>query len=113
MWIHFLTDATGGDEELIRFLQLCGGEGLIAELVCVESGRISSQVLLLGAGVETTTHLISGSVYEVLRAPNLRDWLREDWGRATLRRSETEPPGFSDWSMKRWRSPRAASQDWA
>ena len=69
-----------------------GGEGLIAELVCVEKegGRISSQemvamiFLLLGAGAETTTHLISGSVYEILRAPNLRDWLKEDWGRATL-----------------------------
>lgn len=69
-----------------------GGEGLIAELVRVEKegGRISSQemlamiFLLLGAGSETTTHLISGSVYEILRAPKLRDWLEEDWGRADL-----------------------------
>src|SRR5215204_4156947 len=69
-----------------------GGEGLIAELVRVEKegGRISSQemvamvFLLLGAGAETTTHLISGSVYELLRVPNLRDWLKEDWGRAAL-----------------------------
>ena len=60
-----------------------GGEGLIAELVRVEKerGRISSQemvamvFLLLGAGSETTTHLISGSVYELITAPALRDWL--------------------------------------
>src|SRR5215208_7606386 len=69
-----------------------GGEGLIAELVRVEKegGRISGQemvamvFLLLGAGSETTTHLISGSVYELIRAPELRDWLEEDWSRAPL-----------------------------
>ena len=69
-----------------------GGEGLIAELVRVEKegGRISSEemvamvFLLLGAGSETTTHLIGGSVYELSRAPALRDWLEEDWGRANL-----------------------------
>src|SRR5215468_802802 len=69
-----------------------GGEGLIAELVRVEKegGRISEQemvamvFLLLGAGSETTTHLISGSVYELIRAPTLRDWLEEDWNRANL-----------------------------
>lgn len=69
-----------------------GGEGLIADLVRVEKegGRISGQemvamvFLLLGAGSETTTHLISGSVYELTRAPELRDWLKEDWSRANL-----------------------------
>jgi cytochrome P450 PksS len=69
-----------------------GGEGLIAELVRVEKegGRISSDemvamvFLLLGAGSETTTHLISGSVYELLKNPALRDWLEEDWSRANL-----------------------------
>jgi len=40
--------------------------------------------LLLGAGTETTTHLISGSVYELTRNPGLRDWLEEDWSRANL-----------------------------
>ena len=40
--------------------------------------------LLLGAGSETTTHLISGSVYELLRNPSLRDWLEEDWSRGNL-----------------------------
>jgi cytochrome P450 len=67
-----------------------GGDGLIAELVRVEreGGRISPRemmamvFLLLGAGTETTTHLISGSVYELTRNPRLRDWLAEDLSRA-------------------------------
>ena len=69
-----------------------GGEGLIAELVRVEKegGRISGQEMvamifvLLGAGSETTTHLISGSVYEILKASELRDWLQTDWKRADM-----------------------------
>ena len=69
-----------------------GGEGLIAELVQVEKegGRItpdemvSMVFLLLGAGSETTTHLISGSVFELLRDPARRDWLAADWGRLGL-----------------------------
>ena len=43
-----------------------------------------SLFLLLFAGHETTTHLISGSVYELLKNPGLRDWLEEDWKRANL-----------------------------
>jgi cytochrome P450 len=69
-----------------------GGEGLIAEIVRVEKegGRISRDeivsmvFLLLFAGHETTTHLISGSVHELLKNPDLRDWLEEDWSRADL-----------------------------
>jgi len=69
-----------------------GGEGLIAELVRVEKerGRISGNemvsmlFLLLFAGHETTTHLISGSVYELLKDPQLRDWLEADWSRVNL-----------------------------
>lgn len=69
-----------------------GGEGLIAEIVRVEKegGRISQDeivsmvFLLLFAGHETTTHLISGSVHELLKNPGLRDWLAEDWRRADL-----------------------------
>jgi cytochrome P450 PksS len=69
-----------------------GGEGLIAELVRVEKegGQISRNemvsmvFLLLFAGHETTTHLISGSVLELLKDPGLRDWLNEDWNRANL-----------------------------
>ena len=41
-------------------------------------------VLLLFAGHETTTHLISGSVHELLKNPPLRDWLAEDLSRADL-----------------------------
>ena len=69
-----------------------GGEGLIAELVRVEKegGKISRNemvamlFLLLFAGHETTTHLISGSVYELLKNPPLRDWLEQDWTRVGL-----------------------------
>jgi cytochrome P450 len=69
-----------------------GGEGLIAELVQVEreGGRItpdemvSMVMLLLGAGSETTTHLISGSVFELLKNPETRNWLEADWNRASL-----------------------------
>jgi cytochrome P450 len=77
-------------EKRLQAARDTGGEGLIAELVRVEreGGRISGQemvaivFLLLGAGSETTTHLISGSVYELIKAPNLRDWFEEDWSRA-------------------------------
>src|SRR5512133_3604519 len=69
-----------------------GGEGLIAELLRgeKEGGRITSDemvsmvFLLLGAGSETTTHLISGSVFELLKDPARRDWLAADWSRAGL-----------------------------
>jgi cytochrome P450 len=69
-----------------------GGEGLIAEIVRVEKdgGKISRDeivamvFLLLFAGHETTPHLISGSVHELLRNPDLRDWLEADWSRADL-----------------------------
>ncbi len=69
-----------------------GGEGLVADLVRVEKegGRISPDemvsmlFLLLFAGHETTTHLISGAVHELLKNPGLRDWLTEDWGRINL-----------------------------
>jgi cytochrome P450 len=69
-----------------------GGEGLVAELVRVEKegGKISGNemvstlFLLLFAGHETTTHLISGSVHELLKNPGLRDWLEEDWNRVNL-----------------------------
>jgi cytochrome P450 len=79
-------------EERLQYARADGGEGLIAELVRVEmeGGRISDTemvsmvFLLLGAGSETTTHLISGSVYELLKNPTLRDWLAEDWSRAAL-----------------------------
>ena len=79
-------------EDRLRIAREHGGEGLIAELVRVEKegGPISGEemvamvFLLLGAGSETTTHLISGSVFELLKTPALRDWLEQDWSRANL-----------------------------
>ena len=79
-------------EERLRLARLHGAEGLIGELVQVEKegGRISPSemvsmvFLLLGAGSETTTHLISGSVYELLKDPTRRDWLMQDWSRGSL-----------------------------
>jgi cytochrome P450 len=79
-------------EGRLRLARKHGGEGLIAELVRVEmeGGRITANemvsmvFLLLGAGSETTTHLISGSVYELLKNVALKDWLTEDWSRAGL-----------------------------
>jgi cytochrome P450 len=79
-------------ERHIETVRRRGGEGLIAEIVRVEKdgGQISPDeivsmvFLLLFAGHETTTHLISGSVYELLKNPDLRDWLEEDWRRVDL-----------------------------
>jgi cytochrome P450 PksS len=79
-------------EQQLQIARERGGEGLIAELVQVEreggeitpDEMVSMVFLLLAAGSETTTHLISGSVYELLRNPGLRDWLEEDWSRAGL-----------------------------
>jgi len=79
-------------EKRLQVARETGGEGLIAELVRVEKegGRISGQemvamnFLLLGAGSETTTHLISGAVYELLKDRELRSQLEEDWSRADV-----------------------------
>jgi cytochrome P450 len=79
-------------EKRLEAVRENGGEGLVAELVRVEKegGRISPNemvamlFLLLFAGHETTTHLISGSVHELLKNPGLRHWLEEDWSRANL-----------------------------
>jgi cytochrome P450 len=79
-------------ERHIESVRQRGGEGLIAEIVRLEKdgGQISREeivamvFLLLFAGHETTTHLISGSVYELLKNPDLRDWLEQDWSRGDL-----------------------------
>jgi cytochrome P450 len=79
-------------EQRLQLARTEGGEGLIAELVRVEreGGRISSDelmsmlFLLLAGGSETTTHLISGAVFELLKDPVKRDWLAQDWSRAPL-----------------------------
>jgi cytochrome P450 PksS len=78
--------------ERLRAVRDEGGEGLIAELVRVgmEGGRISPDemlsmlFLLLNAGSITTTHLISGAVYELLRDTTRRDWLAANWSRTGL-----------------------------
>jgi cytochrome P450 len=79
-------------EGRLRVAREEGGDGLIAELVRVEmEGRrispdemVSMLFLLLNAGSLTTTHLIGGAVYELLRDPARRDWLAADWSRAGL-----------------------------
>jgi cytochrome P450 len=79
-------------QQRLEHARTVGGQGLIAELVQVEKegAPISSEeivvmvFLLLFAGHETTTHLISGSVFELAKNPGLRNWLAEDWRRADL-----------------------------
>jgi cytochrome P450 len=79
-------------EERLKIACEQGGEGLITELAQLEKegGRISHDelvtmlFLLLIAGSETTTHLLSGAVFELLRDPARRDWLEADWSRAGL-----------------------------
>jgi cytochrome P450 len=79
-------------ERHIESVRQRGGEGLIAEIVRLEKAGeqisrneiVAMVFLLLFAGHETTTHLISGSVYELLKNPGLRDWLTQDWSRVDL-----------------------------
>jgi cytochrome P450 PksS len=79
-------------EQHIATVREQGGTGLIADILRVEKdgGQISHDeivsmvFLLLLAGHETTAHLISGSVYELLKNPGLRDWLEQDWSRLDL-----------------------------
>ncbi|QDW38632.1 cytochrome P450 [Bradyrhizobium sp. KBS0727] len=79
-------------ERHVETVRQSGGEELIAEIVRVEKegGQISRDeivamiFLLLFAGHETTSHLISGSAYELLKNPDLRNWLEQDWSRLDL-----------------------------
>jgi len=79
-------------QQRLEHARTVGGEGLIAELVQVEregasitrEEMVAMVFLLLFAGHETTTHLISGSVFELTKNPELRNWLEEDWRRADL-----------------------------
>ncbi len=68
-----------------------GGSGLIAELVreardghANDEELLATAFLLLIAGHETTTHLISGSVKALLDEPDKRAWLAEDFSRLDL-----------------------------
>ena len=77
-------------EQHLDTVRRVGGEGLIADLVRIEQGgdrlsageAVAMVFMLFAASAETTTHLIAGSVYELLRNPGLRDWLAADWDRA-------------------------------
>jgi cytochrome P450 len=79
-------------ERHLETVRRYGGQGLIAEIVRVEKDGekirpneiVSMVFLLLFAGHETTTHLISGAAFELLKNPDLRDWLRADWSRLDL-----------------------------
>lgn len=79
-------------ERHVETVRRQGGQGLIAEIVRVEkdggqinrSEIVSMVFLLLFAGHETTTHLISGATFELLKNPGLRDWLQADWSRLDL-----------------------------
>jgi cytochrome P450 len=79
-------------EQQLERARKVGGRGLIAELVRVEKDgarlnrdeMVAMVFLLLVAGHETTTHLISGSVFELAKNPGLGDWLAQDWSRADL-----------------------------
>jgi cytochrome P450 PksS len=79
-------------EQQIDAVRAHGGEGLIAELVRAEreGAKISREemvamvFLLLFAGTETTTHLISGAALELLKNPGLRRWLQGDPSRLDL-----------------------------
>src|SRR5262249_17473159 len=79
-------------QERLKEAREKGGDGLVAELVRVESegGRVSAGelvsmlVLLVAAGSQTTAHLISGAAFELFRDPDRRDWLEQDWSRSAL-----------------------------
>ena len=79
-------------EQRLEHARKFGGGGLIMELVRVEKEgapitrdeMVVMVFVLLLASHETTTHLISGSVFELTKNRELRDWLEEDWSRADL-----------------------------
>lgn len=77
--------------EKIASARETGGEGLIAELVreagdghASDEELLATAFLLLIAGHETTTHLISGSIKTLFDHPDRRDWLCEDPSRLDL-----------------------------
>lgn len=72
--------------------RVSGGKGLIAELVVSRDQNndmsddelIAMVFLLLIAGHETTTHLISGGLLALLQNEDQMKWLCEDWDRANI-----------------------------
>lgn len=107
-WAEGLTKVTGlvsvvralpGLKAMTAYLQVRiehvrtnGGEGMIGDLVRAEAdgAKLTSDelvamvFLLLVAGHETTTHLISGGVLALLKNPEQKAWLFEDWDRIDL-----------------------------
>ena len=79
-------------EAEIERVRRSAGTGLIAELVAMQQAgepisddeMIAMVFLLLVAGHETTTHVISGGIYELLRDPARRQWLMADESRMAL-----------------------------
>ena len=82
-------------EQHLETVRRQGGQGLIAEIVRVEKegGKISRDeivsmvFLLLFAGHETTTHLISGSAFELLKNPGSARLARARTGADSIWRS--------------------------
>lgn len=72
--------------------RVSGGKGLIAELVVSQDQNndmsddelIAMVFLLLIAGHETTTHLISGGLLALLQNEDQKKWLCEDWDRVNI-----------------------------
>lgn len=72
--------------------RVSGGKGLIAELVVAkdqdndmsDDELIAMIFLLLIAGHETTTHLISGGLLALLQNEDQKQWLCDDWERANI-----------------------------
>lgn len=72
--------------------RVSGGIGLIAELVVSQDQNndmsddelIAMVFLLLIAGHETTTHLISGGLLALLQNEDQKKWLCEDWDRTNI-----------------------------
>lgn len=79
-------------EKRIAIARRDGDDGLLGHLASVEAdGRtlspdetLATVFLLLTAGFETTTHLISGAAFEVLKRPGMAQWLREDPSRLAM-----------------------------
>lgn len=79
-------------KERVDEARVSGGKGLIAELVVAKDQSdnmsddelIAMVFLLLIAGHETTTHLISGGVLALLQNEDQKQWLCKDWDRATI-----------------------------
>lgn len=87
--INKLKPLTRYIEERIAYEREHGGQGLIHELVhqdeqLSDDELVAMVFLLLLAGHETTTHLISGGVLALLQNPEQLQMLKEDWSKLDL-----------------------------